>query len=231
MSSVERRGLSLDLVDLVQSFPDAPRPVLTIKSFRLDAGDRIAVQGASGTGKTSLLNILAGLARPKTGSVSWGGRIITQLSEGRRDAWRAAHMGMVFQDFHLIDGMTPLENIMTTARFSSFQIPDDVQARARDLMKRVGLDPMLRSIDTLSRGERQRIAVARALLSRPGVILADEPTASLDPETGAAITDLLFALAGETGATMIVVTHDADVAGRADRVYRLTDGMLNAEAT
>ncbi|PTW41668.1 MULTISPECIES: ABC transporter ATP-binding protein [Rhodovulum] len=216
-------GLHLSAVEV--AYPGLSAPVLRIPELDIPAGSRVAVTGPSGSGKSTLVNIVTGLAPPGTGRVLWDGTDIAELPEGRRDRWRGANIGLVMQDFHLFPGLSALENVLLPARLS--RVADAaMEARARTLLAEVGLARPGQPVETMSRGEMQRVAVARALLRAPGVIVADEPTASLDPENGAAIGALLIELAERSGATLIVVSHDSRLTARLDRVLTLAGGEI-----
>lgn len=211
------------------TFPGLAAPVLDIPALTIAAGERVAITGPSGSGKSTLINMLTGLDRPTAGHVLWDGLDITGLSEGWRDRWRAAHVGLVMQDFHLFPGLDALENVLLPARLGRMRVPADTKIRASALLERVGLSRPDQSIETLSRGEMQRVAVARALLGRPGILIADEPTASLDAEAGGVVADLLVELAASEGATLIAVTHDERLAARAERRIALKSGRIVAD--
>ncbi len=185
--------------------------------------------GPSGSGKSTLINLLVGLERPARGSVRWGDTDLAALSEARRDAFRAAHIGLVMQDFHLFPGLSALENVLLPARFRRLALDRAIRRRAEALVARVGLGRPGQRIETMSRGEMQRVAVARALVMQPSVLVADEPTASLDAAAGAIVADLLVDLAAEAGATLIAVTHDAALADRLDRRLGLAAGRIVAD--
>ncbi|MGY2048261.1 ABC transporter ATP-binding protein [Methylobacterium sp. JK268] len=220
--------LALTLADLAIGFPGLAAPVLAIERLTVAAGARLAVTGASGSGKSTLVNLITGLARPDRGRILWGETDIARLNEAARDRWRAAHVGLVMQDFHLFPGLSALDNVLLPARLSG-AADAALRARAGDLLGRVGLSRPGQDVATLSRGEMQRVAVARALLRRPGILVADEPTASLDPEAGAAVATLLVALAEEEGATLIVVSHDERLTERLARRIRLAAGRVVAD--
>lgn len=217
--------LGLQLAGLDVSFAGLPVPVLEIPHLVVAPGERVAVTGPSGSGKSTLVNIVTGLERVKRGSVRWRDTDIATLSEGARDAWRAENVGLVMQDFHLFPGLSALENVLLPVRLRARSVAPHI-GRARELMSRVGLARHDQSITTMSRGEMQRVAVARALLRKPGVIIADEPTASLDPESGSTVADLLLELAREEGATLLVVSHDPRLVERMDRRIRLVAGRI-----
>ncbi|MBP8939911.1 MAG: ATP-binding cassette domain-containing protein, partial [Agrobacterium sp.] len=190
--------LPLKIENLAVSFPGLAAPVLVIDHLEIVAGSRVALTGGSGSGKSTLINIIAGLERVETGRVVWGNGNIAELSEGRRDHWRAANIGLVMQEFHLFPGLSALDNILLPARLSRVANAELIN-RAESLFATVGLKRPGQHIETMSRGEMQRVAIARALLRSPGVIIADEPTASLDLESGEAVGDLLLAVAAGTG--------------------------------
>jgi putative ABC transport system ATP-binding protein len=189
----------------------------------LAPGKTAAVTGPSGAGKTTLLL----LARPDRGSVRWGDVEIAALSERARDRWRRDTVGLVFQDFHLIPELGVLDNILLPLSFDHWRNPAPMRALAGDLARRVGLDHRTTRAGALSRGEQQRAAVARALIRRPTLLLADEPTASLDPDNGKRIADLLVSVATEAGASLLVVSHDRALLDRIERTFRLDAGRLS----
>lgn len=216
-------GLQLAGVDV--SFPGLAAPALAIDSLSVTAGSRVALTGASGSGKSTLISILTGLERAGQGRILWDGVDICALSEGGRDRWRGANIGLVLQDFHLFPGLSALENVLLPARLSG-AMARDVGARAEHLLLRVGLSRPTQMIETMSRGEMQRVAIARALLRKPGVVIADEPTASLDSDAGDAVGDLLLELSTESGCTLIVATHELALSRRMDRRIRLAAGRI-----
>ena len=195
--------------------------VLDIESFSLAEGEQCALEGQSGSGKSTLLNVIAGIMRPDTGSVCVDGQDIARLDEARRDRVRADRLGLVFQQFNLLPGFTALENVLVAMSFASGR-PD--RARAAGLLGAVGLAHRLHHRPAeLSIGQQQRVAVARALANRPRVVLADEPTASIDAAHQAQVIDLLRDTCREQHAALLVVTHSADVAAQFARRVRLED--------
>lgn len=195
--------------------------VLDIESFSLAEGEQCALEGQSGSGKSTLLNVIAGIMRPDTGSVCVDGQDIARLDEARRDRVRADRLGLVFQQFNLLPGFTALENVLVAMSFASGR-PD--RARAAGLLGAVGLAHRLHHRPAeLSIGQQQRVAVARALANRPRVVLADEPTASIDAAHQAQVIDLLRDTCREQRAALLVVTHSADVAAQFPRRVRLED--------
>lgn len=189
-------------------------------------GQFVALLGASGSGKTTLLNLLSGIDDPDAGEVELDGTRIHALQEPARTLFRRTRIGFVFQFFNLIPTLTVGENLLLPMQLVDTPAAT-AQQRAGQLLDAVGLAHTAdRFPDTLSGGEQQRVAVARALAHRPQLLLADEPTGNLDDETGAAVTALLVALAREQGVTLIVVTHSSEVASAADRVLHLHQGRL-----
>ncbi len=192
-------------------------------------GQLTAIVGPSGSGKSTLLHALAGIVLPQRGDVSCGATLVSRLPERQRDAWRLAHCGMVFQDFRLIDELDALGNALLPAQFHNARLPDGLRARAERLLARFEVPRRAGPVARLSRGEQQRVALARALLLDPPLVLADEPTASLDAENGQRIAEELKALA-QAGKTVVVVTHDDKVVAVADRVFALKAGRMQAAA-
>jgi putative ABC transport system ATP-binding protein len=221
--------LPLKIDSLAVSFAGLAAPVLAIDGLEIAAGSRVALTGGSGSGKSTFLNIISGLERIRAGRVLWGLQDLAQLSESRRDRWRAANIGLVMQDFHLFPGLPALDNILLPARLSRVANADLVK-RAHALLDTVGLKRPEQHVETMSRGEMQRVAIARALLRSPGVIIADEPTASLDLESGEAVGDLLLSVAEAAGSTLILATHDQRLVERLDRRLTLKAGRIVADA-
>lgn len=193
---------------------------LTIPALAIETGERVAVIGPSGTGKTTLLNLVAGISVPQAGRILLGGRDMTGLSDRARRTRRAQEIGFVFQDFALLDYLSARENILYPFRIAA-GAPLNATAResAERLAHACGLDGKLdRRPDALSQGEQQRVALCRALVRQPKLILADEATGNLDPANKTAILDLLFSRTEEAGATLLAVTHDHDLLPRFDRI-------------
>lgn len=187
-------------------------------------GEALAVVGASGSGKSTLLAILAGLDRPSVGSVSIDGQDLFSLDEDRRAELRGRAIGFVFQSFQLLPALTALENVMLPLELSG---RNDAATLAAGMLARVGLAERLQHYPKhLSGGEQQRVALARAFVVRPALLLADEPTGSLDADSGAAVIELLFEMNREYGTTLVLVTHDETLAARCNRVLRLAAGKV-----
>jgi putative ABC transport system ATP-binding protein len=196
--------------------------------FTLQAGVSVAIVGASGSGKSTLLAILAGLDGPSSGTVKIDGVDLFALNEDQRAALRARKMGFVFQSFQLLANLTALENVMLPLELMG---RDDARSAARAMLQRVGLGERLGHYPrVLSGGEQQRVALARAFVVRPEVLLADEPTGSLDFATGEKVMALMFDLNREAGTTLVLVTHDRAIAARCDRQLLIEAGRLT-EAT
>ena len=193
--------------------------------FALAPRQSAAIVGASGSGKSTLLSIIAGLDTPSTGTVRLAGIDLFALDEDARAAVRAEKLGFVFQSFQLLGNLTALENVMLPLEL---QGRNDARALATDMLKRVGLGERLRHYPKLlSGGEQQRVALARAFVVRPAVLLADEPTGSLDFATGETVMALMFDLNREAGTTLVLVTHDRTIAARCDRQLRIEAGRLD----
>ncbi len=212
-----------ELVKTVAS-PEGPLTILDSVSVSVAPGRSVAICGPSGAGKSTLLALLAGLDLPTSGHVELAGADLSALDEDGRAALRARSVGFVFQSFHLIPSLTALENVMLPLELGG---ADDPAARARATLDAVGLSHRLRHYpNQLSGGEKQRVAIARAFAVRPAVLFADEPTGNLDAATGAKIIDLLFSLNSELSSTLVLVTHDANLASRCDQRIDLDAGRL-----
>jgi len=210
---------------LTRTFLSGGHELPVLKSITLDVpdGSFVAILGPSGSGKSTLLGLLAGLDRPTTGRVWLDGVELGSLSEDERARLRGEKVGFVFQSFHLIPTLTARENIQVPLELRGLE----AQARADELLGRVGLNGRGHHYPAqLSGGEQQRVALARAFSHRPRVLFADEPTGNLDAATGARVIELMSELNREVGTTLVLVTHDQSLAGRAGRIVRLHDGAL-----
>jgi putative ABC transport system ATP-binding protein len=206
------------------SSPEGTLAILSDVSLAIRRGESVAIIGASGAGKSTLLALLAGLDEPTSGHALLAGHDLTRLDEDGRAAVRARHVGFVFQSFHLVPSLTALENVMLPLELAGRR---DAREAARDVLGRVGLAERVGHYPRqLSGGEQQRVAIARAFVTRPDVLFADEPTGNLDAATGEKIMDLLFGLNAATRTTLVLVTHDRQLAARCDRVIRLDAGRV-----
>ena len=213
--------------DLVRVYRRGASEVRAVDGVSLEvaAGEFMAVMGRSGSGKTTLLDLIGCLLRPTSGQLRLDGRDVIRLSDGELAGIRQARIGFVFQEFNLIPTLNALENVMLPLRYGPRR--SDGRERATSLLEEVGLGHRLRHRPSeLSGGEQQRVAIARALVNDPAVILGDEPTGEVDSETSGALIAMLRRLNRERGVTIILVTHDAGVAGATDRVVRLSDGRV-----
>jgi putative ABC transport system ATP-binding protein len=203
---------------------DAALTILSGVSFEVSSGEAVAIAGVSGSGKSTLLGLLAGLDTPSYGAVRIDGHDLNALDEDGRAALRGRMIGFVFQSFQLLPAMTALENVMLPLELAG---ADDAENAARAMLARVGLAERVHHYPKqLSGGEQQRVAIARAFVKRPRLLFADEPTGNLDAATGAQVIDLLFELNRESGATLLLVTHDEALTQRCGRVLRLAAGHL-----
>ncbi|GEO81354.1 ABC transporter ATP-binding protein [Pararhodospirillum oryzae] len=219
---------ALSIHNLEVRYPGLDQPALALEAFDVAAGQALVVTGPSGAGKTTFLNAVTGLDGRGKGVVAWDGVNLIGLSETARDAWRARHVGLVMQNFHLFPGLSVLENVLLPQRLAHRRLPAGLRADALALLDRVGLERPHQRAGTLSRGQMQRTAVARALLRRPGIVVADEPTASLDPDAGKAVADLLIDLSTPLGATLIVASHDPVFLARLPRVVTIRAGRVGS---
>ncbi|MFM5875276.1 ABC transporter ATP-binding protein [Aeromonas veronii] len=195
--------------------------------LQVNSGETVALVGASGSGKSTLLGLLAGLDMPSQGDIEILGKSLAELDEEGRARLRAEQIGFVFQSFLLLPTMTALENVMLPAELRGER---DCEPRARELLAAVGLGERLHHLPPrLSGGEQQRVAIARAFMTRPSLLLADEPTGNLDSKTGEKVIELLFELNRKHGTTLVVVTHDHQLAERCQRQLVMTAGRLDRE--
>ncbi len=222
--------------DLGQVFSSGGRPLPVLQDVNLAIAPQafVAIVGPSGSGKTTLLGLLAGLDRPTTGSVTLDGQNLNELSEDERAKIRAEKVGFVFQTFQLIPTLTALENVLVPLELRRGRGdggPVRLEERARRLLARVGLEDRAHHYPAqLSGGEQQRVALARAFAGSPKILFADEPTGNLDAATGRAVIDLLVALNQEERTTLVLVTHDPELASRAQRVIRLSGGRIVSDS-
>ncbi len=218
-------GSAIEVIGLRKRVPDAlgELTILDNINFTVAQGESIAITGASGSGKSTLLGLLAGLDTPTQGQVKLLGQSLFDLDEDGRAALRAKSLGFVFQSFQLLPNLTALENVMLPLELAG----RPAQALAIQMLEQVGLDQRLHHYpSTLSGGEQQRVSLARAFVQRPALLFADEPTGSLDHATGARIIEMLFSLYASLGTTLVLVTHDPQLAARCDRQLVLQGGQL-----
>lgn len=219
---------SIAITNLQLSFYDGKvkKHILNIPKLLINSGEQLCIAGASGSGKTSLLKVISGLYLPDTGTVCHEKQDITQLSEYARDRWRAQNIGFIFQDFKLFPQLTALENVLIATGFYSFTPAHGLHERALSLLITMGIQDITQPVKTMSRGEQQRVAIARALLFKPKIILADEPTASLDLENAEIVFELLLHKAKEDQSSLIIVSHDPLVKNRMQLLGLERGGIL-----
>ena len=226
----EQSSPILRVTQLSKVVNDSSGELRILEGVSLDvmAGQTVALVGASGSGKSTLLSILAGLDTPSSGQVTLAGKSLFEMDEDQRAAHRAEHVGFVFQNFQLIGHLSALENVMLP-----LELRGERQARAlaQAMLERVGLGARLQHRPALmSGGEQQRVALARAFVMKPDILMADEPTGSLDHATGLSVIDLMFELNQAFGTALVLVTHDMNLARRCERVMRIAAGRLAEEA-
>jgi putative ABC transport system ATP-binding protein len=213
----------VEVSDLRLDYPtrDEALQVIDIPGWTVERGEQIAIFGPSGSGKSTLLHLLAGVLVPTSGRVTVCGEEISAMSEAQRDRFRARRIGYVFQSFNLLQGYNALENVLMGVTFSPVK-PD--RKTARSLLEEVGLGPRMRHVPSeMSLGEQQRVAIARAVAKRPELVLADEPTGSLDPKNKAHVIDLLRQMCAEQGSTLILVSHERDIIEQFEKQVRFAD--------
>ena len=211
------------LIKSFQSIGNQSTPVVRVESFSIHSGETLAMHGESGSGKTTFLNLLSGILSPDQGSISLNGTELCRLSENQKDIQRARTIGYVFQSFHLLQSCTALENVLLAMSFAG-----RVEREwAEEMLSRVGLKDRLHyKPGELSVGQQQRVALARSLVNRPVLLLADEPTGNLDSANSDKVFELLLQFAREEGIAVILVTHNPELAEKCDRILRMRDGQL-----
>jgi putative ABC transport system ATP-binding protein len=219
----------INIREMVFQYPDGGF-VLRLPELRVSAGERVAVIGPSGSGKTTLLHLIAGISRPDGGAVETCGVALGSLGDAARRAFRIRRLGLVFQEFALVDHLDVRDNVLLPYRISGgLRLGAEVRARADHLIEQVGLiDQADRIVTRLSQGERQRVAVSRALIAEPELVLADEPTGNLDPENKQRVLDILCQYVDEHAATLLNVTHDHALLDRFERVVDF-DSLLGSD--
>lgn len=218
----------IDLADVTRSYGSPPTVALDGVSLRVDEGEMVAIVGPSGSGKSTMLNIIGSLDRASSGSTRIAGHDVAAMSDASLSALRAYTIGFIFQQFHLSDGVSALDNVATGLLYTGLA-PRERRRRARVALDRVGLGARLHHHPRqMSGGERQRVAIARAVVGEPRLLLADEPTGSLDTASGEGVVEILHSL-NRSGTTVVVITHDQDLAARLPRRVRLRDGRILAD--
>jgi len=222
-------GNILDVHNLTKSYRNGTRQltVLDEVSFSIEKGATFSIVGPSGSGKTTLLGLCAGLDNPSSGYVRLDGHELNKLNEDQRAAVRNKHVGFIFQNFQLIPTLTALENVMVPMELNGMS---GVKPKAMELLQKVGLAERHHHYPTqLSGGEQQRVSLARAFSNTPSILFADEPTGNLDEETSSNVVDLIFDLNKEAGTTLVLVTHDLELAQKTQRIIRLKGGKIVAD--
>ncbi len=224
----------IELIDVMKVYQrgDIEIPVLHGISLAIEAGSMTAIMGASGSGKSTLLNILGCLDRPSSGRYKLAGQDVTDCTRDERAEIRNAKLGFCFQNFHLLPRMSALANVMMPLDYGDTTLTArQIEARAADLLAKVGLaDRMDHQPSQLSGGQQQRVAIARALVNQPAILFADEPTGALDSKTSAEILELFERLHADVGVTVLLVTHDDNVAAHAKQTIHIKDGKIASQA-
>lgn len=220
--AAELRDVSVDY-----SSPSGTVHALQSVDIAVPVGSSTAIQGRSGSGKSTLLSVMALLRQPTAGKVVVAGKDLTRSSEGKLSRYRAEHVAVIFQSFHLEPALTVLDNVMVPHYFNGRSPMRKERSKALDILDTLGISDLARrKPSAMSGGQRQRVAIARALFSEPAIVLADEPTGNLDEDTAGIVTDLLFRVPEEFGAAVVVVTHDEVVAERASRRFTIEKGQV-----
>lgn len=220
--------MQLQIEALSVQFSGLAEPVLSIPHLVIAAGEQVAITGASGSGKSTFINSITGLERVQNGKIRWDDFDLATMREAQIDRWRGQNIGLIMQDFHLFAGLSAFNNILLPLKLSG-KVTAAARDRAHELLKRTGLTRPDQHIDLMSRGEMQRVAIARALLQKPAIIIADEPTASLDKSSGAEVATLILELATHENCTTIIVSHDERLTSRLQRRIELTSGRISSD--
>lgn len=218
----------IQVQDITKIYNPKKIPFAALKgvSFEVADGELVAIVGKSGSGKSTLMHIMAGLDTATTGKVQVGDEVVTDMKRKRLNQFRNESIGFVFQQFFLFPNETVFENVAYPLRIMK-KSPEEISTRVNEMLIKVGLEDKAKSVPSkLSGGQKQRVCIARALVTNPKVVFADEPTGNLDTETGESIEQLLFGMQKDLGTTVIVVTHDDDLAAKCDRVIQMKDGNI-----
>jgi len=216
--------IALNQVAKTVDTPEGKLDILDNISLEVEYQEAVVIKGASGSGKTTLLGLMAGLDQASSGDIMLLGHNLMQKNEEQRAAIRAGQVGFVFQSFHLVQGASAVQNVMLPLELSGIA---DAQSKALASLQQVGLESRTDTlVERLSGGEQQRVAIARAYATRPRILFADEPTGNLDATTGRQIADLMFALRDQSGTTLVLVTHEAELLERGDRQILIESGRL-----
>lgn len=216
----------LSIHNVTVKVPGLSSPILSIPHFYLQSSQQIALMGPSGCGKSTFLNIICGLLKPSSGNILWKNQDLTMLSTAQCDHWRFQNIGIIMQDFYLTNGLTALDNVLLPSAFRNWHIKASLQQRAKYLLQQLKIHHFDTDVEHLSHGEKQRVAIARALLHQPKIVIADEPTASLDKENSQIISQLLCNISTEENCTLIVATHDLFLASQLKRKIHLENGII-----
>ncbi len=217
----------IDIRQIAKAFREGPEPITVLQDLNLqvDRGETVAIVGQSGSGKSTLLSLMAGLDSPDTGDILLAGQPLHHMNEAQLSQFRGAHVGIVFQQFHLMPSLTALENVALPLEIQGRR---DASKEAEQALDLVGLSARRHHFPhQMSGGECQRVAIARAFVTQPQLLLADEPSGNLDDETGRRVIDLLFDLVAQKSMTLILVTHNMEIASRCHRTLRLIKGQLH----
>lgn len=216
----------LEVDDLTVNIPGLLQPILAIPHLSIPSTQQIAVMGPSGCGKSTFLNIISGLLKPSSGSVKWKQNELTRFSATEYDSWRFKYIGIVMQDFYLTNGLSALENVLLPFAFRYWKMTAEIKQRAEYLLNEMNMPYLNSDVAKLSRGEMQRVAIARALLLKPQMIIADEPTASLDAENSHNIARLLLEISVKEQCGLLIATHDKFLSEQLQRRLVLQNGII-----
>ena len=216
----------LSLHNVTVKVPGLSSPILSIPHFYLQSSQQIALMGPSGCGKSTFLNIICGLLKPSSGNILWKNQDLTMLSTAQCDHWRFQNIGIIMQDFYLTNGLTALDNVLLPSAFRNWHIKASLQQRAKYLLQQLKMPHFDTDVEHLSRGEKQRVAIARTLLHQPKIVIADEPTGNLDPETSWGIMRI-FEEINARGTTVLMATHSKEIVNTIKkRVIAIEDGLI-----